>query len=107
MPDETILAAVAGAEPSFYGLKWGERTRFAVMDIDKDSKYRSDLELQKLQEKLAAVGLIGKLYRSSESGGWHLYIFFADWARSAEVNETLGRWLRASGYAIRGGVLEV
>ncbi|MGH2506322.1 MAG: hypothetical protein ACRDHZ_02750 [Ktedonobacteraceae bacterium] len=107
MPDETILAAVAGAEPSIYGLKWGEKTRFAVLDIDKGSKYRSDIELAELKKTLAAVGLTGKIYRSSESGGWHLYIFFADWARSAEVNETLGRWLRASGYAIRGGVLEV
>jgi hypothetical protein len=107
MSDEAILSAVAGTEPSIYGLRWGERTRFAVLDIDKNSKYRSDLELAKLQERLAAVGLSATMYRSSDSGGWHLYIFLDDWADSGEVNEDLSGWLRALGYEIRGGVLEV
>ncbi len=107
MTDETVLAAVAGSESSIYGLRWAERTRFAVLDIDKNSKYRSDLELAKLQERLAAVGLTAKIYRSSDSSGWHLYLFLDDWADSGEVNEHLSTWLRLQGYEIRGGVLEV
>jgi len=107
MSDEAILSAIAGTEQSIYGLRWGERTRFAVLDIDKNSQYRSDRELAKLRERLAAVGLIATAYRSSDSGGWHLYIFFDEWADSGEVNEHLGTWLRAQGYDIRGGVLEV
>lgn len=107
MSNETILSAVAGNEPSIYGLRWGEQTRFAVLDIDKNSKYRSDLELAKLQERLAAVGLTVTVYRSSNSGGWHLYIFLDDWADSREVNEYLNTWLRARDYEVRGGLLEV
>jgi hypothetical protein len=107
MSDEKLLGAVAGTEESIYGLRWGEQTRFAVLDIDKNSKYHCELELKDLQAKLAAVELNGTLYRSSESGGWHLYLFFDDWANTTEVNETLGYWLRAQGYEIRGGILEV
>jgi hypothetical protein len=107
MPDETILSAIAGHEPSIYGLRWGGQTRFAVLDVDKNSKYRSDLELAKLQERLAAVGLTATVYRSSDSGGWHLYIFFDEWADSGDTNQLLSTWLKAQGYEIRGGTLEV
>jgi hypothetical protein len=107
MSDEAVLSAVAGTEPSIYGLRWDKQTRFAVLDIDKNSKYRTEQELAKLQEQLAAVGLSATVYRSSESGGWHLYNFLDDWADSGEVNQFLSAWLKARGYEIRGGVLEV
>lgn len=107
LSDETILNAIDGKESGIWGTRWGDETRFAVLDVDKNSKYRSDLELAKLQEKLAAVGLIATPYRSSESGGWHLYIFFDEWARSDEVRQYLADWLKAQGYEIRNGTLEV
>ncbi|HEY9680470.1 MAG TPA: bifunctional DNA primase/polymerase [Oculatellaceae cyanobacterium] len=97
------MSAIAGHEPSIYGLRWGGQTRFAVLDVDKNSKYRSDLELAKLQERLAAVGLTATVYRSSDSGGWHLYIFFDEWADSGDTNQLLSTWLKAQGYEIRGG----
>lgn len=105
--DADILKAIAGESDSILGLRWGQQTRFAVLDVDINSRYRSDLELAVLQQKLAAVGLTAKPYRSSESGGWHLYLFFDDWAPTNEVNQTLATWLRAIGYEIRNGVLEV
>jgi hypothetical protein len=107
LPDETILAAIDGKKSEIYGLKFGDETRFAVLDIDKNSQYRNALELENLQAKLAAVGLIAKPYRSSESGGWHLYIFFEEWANRDQVQHCLSDWLRAHGYEIRNGVLEV
>ncbi len=107
LPDETILAAIDGKKSEIYGLKFGDETRFAVLDIDKNSQYRNALELGNLQTKLAAVGLIAKPYRSSESGGWHLYIFFEEWANRDQVQRCLSDWLRAHGYEIRNGVLEV
>ena len=107
LPDETILAAIDGKKSEIYGLKFGDETRFAVLDIDKNSQYRNALELGNLQTKLAAVGLIAKPYRSSESGGWHLYIFFEEWANRDQVKRCLSDWLRAHGYEIRNGVLEV
>ena len=107
LPDETILAAIDGKKSEIYGLKFGDETRFAVLDIDKNSQYRNALELGNLQAKLAAVGLIAKPYRSSESGGWHLYIFFEEWANRDQVQRCLSDWLRALSYEIRNGVLEV
>lgn len=107
LSDETILKAIDGQEAGIWGARWGEQTLFAVLDIDKESKYRSDLELAKLQDKLFAVGLTATPYRSSESGGWHLYVFFDDWANSEEVRRYLADWLRAQGYEIRNGNLEV
>ncbi len=107
LSDQTILNAIDGKESGIWGARWGDQTQFAVLDIDKDSKYRSDLELAKLQQNFAAVGLTVTPYRSSESGGWHVYLFFDDWAPTNEVNQTLATWLRAIGYEIRNGVLEV
>ena len=107
LPDETILDAIDGKKAEIYGLKFGDETRFAVLDIDKNSQYRNALELENLQVKFAAVGLIAKPYRSSESGGWHLYIFFEEWANRDQVQHCLSDWLRAHGYEIRNGILEV
>lgn len=103
VPDETILSAVAGAEASVWGLRWGKQTRFAVFDLDQASKYHSDLELAKLQERLAAVDLRATVYRSSESGGWHIYLFFQDWTDCNDVQEALKAWLYSQGYEIRNG----
>ena len=107
IPDETVLSAVAGEEASVWGLRWGQQTRFAVLDVDQGSKYHSALELRNLQTKLAAVELKAKTYRSSESGGWHVYLFWQDWTDCPELQETLKVWLYSQGYEIRNGTLEV
>ena len=107
IPDETILSAVTGQEASVWGLRWGQQTRVAVLDVDQGSKYHSSLELQKLQTKLAAVELKATTYRSSESGGWHLYLFWQDWADCCDLQETLKAWLYSQGYEIRNGTLEI
>ena len=107
LPDETILAAVAGQERSVYGLRWGDQTRFAVLDVDAGGRYHSAQELQKLLEILAGVSLTATVYQSSNSGGWHVYLFFSQWETSNEVQETLRAWLMGNGYEIRGGQLEI
>jgi len=107
VPDETIRSAIAGQEASVWGLRWGKQTRFAVLDIDQGSKYHSPLELQKLQAKLAAVELKATTYRSSDSNGWHLYLFCQDWTECNELQETLKVWLYSQGYEIRNGTLEI
>lgn len=107
LPDETILAAVAGKERNVYGLRWADQTRFAVLDIDAGGRYHSAQELQRLLEILAGVSLTATLYQSSDSGGWHIYVFLDQWETSNEVQETLRAWLVANGYEIRGGQLEI
>jgi|JYMV01.1.fsa_nt_gi hypothetical protein len=91
----------------FRGLYWGDQTRHGVLDIDNNSKYHNALELQELVRKFAAVGLPLIPYQSSNTGGWHLYYFFDDWAQSFEVEKTIRAYLKAHGYTIAGGTLEV
>lgn len=91
----------------FRGCYWSHKTRHAVLDIDIDSRYRNADELQKLQAFLAAVGLYAITYQSSDSGGWHLYLPFEEWAESDEINQTLKIWLKTLGYEITSGQLEI
>lgn len=107
LPDETILAAVAGQERSVYGLRWGDQTRFAVLDVDAGGKYHDAQALKNLLEILAGVSLTATVYQSSESNGWHVYLFFSQGQNCNEVQETLRAWLVANGYEIRGGQLEI
>lgn len=89
------------------GCYWGETTRHAVLDIDKGSQYHNAQELGKLLQDFAAIGLALVPYRSSESGGWHLYCYFDSYAPSQEVETTIKDYLRARRYEIRSGTLEV
>jgi len=91
----------------FRGCYWAHKTRHAVLDIDAQSKYHNRAGLEKLRAHLSEVGLYVISYRSSDSGGWHLYLPFDDWADSNEVSQTMKRWLKGLGYEIGGGILEV
>jgi len=106
--DAQILGVVSDeGRGLFRGCYWSHRTRHAVLDIDIESRYRSAHELEKLQAHLSAVGLYAISYRSSDSGGWHLYLPFDEWAESDEVNQTLKTWLKSLGYEIVSGQLEI
>jgi len=106
--DHQILGVVSDeGRGLFRGCYWSHKTSHAVLDIDAGSKYHNAAELQKLQEKLAAVGLKGTPFQSSDSGGWHLYLFLDDWEDSSQVEQTLKSWLKAQGYKIECGQLEV
>jgi len=89
------------------GCGWGETTSHAVLDIDSGSKYHNGQELAKLRWKFAAVGLKLVPYQSSESGGWHLYLFFSDYVLSGEVERSIKSYLKANSYEIACGTLEV
>ncbi|MBX9687377.1 MAG: hypothetical protein K2X27_11790 [Candidatus Obscuribacterales bacterium] len=108
LEDHQILGVIQDSGRGILrGCYWAEQTHHAVLDIDARSKYHNAQELAKLQEKLAAVGLTATPYRSSESGGWHLYIFFDDWAECSEVENTIKAWLKVHGYEIKSGTLEI
>ena len=77
LSDEQICDVVSLSTPGrFLGCRWGSETQFAVLDIDSGSKYHNAQELNSLIEKAANVALNVIPYRSSDSGGWHLYIPF-------------------------------
>lgn len=102
-----IDAAISAECDTYYGAFFGKQTRFAVLDVDIESKYHTAAELGKLASAIDSVGLVAKFYQSSNSGGWHLYIPFPEPSPSDEIAATLKRWLRALGYEIKSGVLEV
>lgn len=103
-----IEAAVSLSSGTLYGAHWGQLTKFAVLDIDEESKYHNDQALEQLREMLASCGLPKAiLYRSSRSGGWHLYLPFDDWAESKNVEARLKALLKVHGYELRGGQLEI
>ena len=91
----------------FRGCHWADETRFAVLDIDACSQYHNQEKLAELSAAVENVGLKINLYQSSDSGGWHLYIPLAGWQKSPEVEHTFKRWLKALGYEIKSGQLEV
>lgn len=106
--DYQILGVISDSGRGLYrGCYWSHRTRFAVFDVDQESKYHTATELEQLSENLAAIGLTPTLYQSSDSTGWHVYLFFDDWEDSEEVNQSLKRWLKAQGYEIKSGTLEI
>lgn len=107
--DSTILKAVACEHEKFLiGTRCGKTTRYAVLDIDADSKYHSKEELDRLLLALSQAGLPRvSLYRSSNSGGWHLYIFFSEPINSARVHQQLIKLLKLNDFDVSKGTLEV
>lgn len=104
-----IFKAVACHHQKFYiGTRGQKFTRFAILDIDKNSPYHNKESLQGIYVTLEDAGLKDFcLYRSSFSGGWHLYIFFEEPVDSRLLRNSLVRVLSSSGYAVKSGSLEV
>lgn len=105
---EDVLEAVSGTSDCFRGLRWGEYSKFAVLDIDTNSQYHSVHELQELKKYLHDVGLRElRLYRSSISDGWHLYIPFSERVPSSEIETLMKQFMKARNYKIISGQLEI
>ena len=103
-----IDAAISCESEMLFGAFFGDETRHAVLDIDKNSQYHNAQELERLRSNLADIGLSGNmLFQSSDSGGWHLYLPFCDPVPSKELERSLKAWLKALGYSITSGQLEV
>ncbi len=109
LTDTEILKAIACAHPRFFlGCRAGRATRFGVLDIDANSRYHDPTQLKKIQDALAAAGIKKTvLYRSSRSGGWHLYIFFGEPISSRDLQNQLAGLLSLNGFKIAKGTLEI
>ncbi len=109
LTDSEILKAIACVHPKlFIGCRAGKTSRYAVLDIDAKSKYHSKQQLDKLLLVLANAGLSrSSLYRSSYSGGWHLYLFFEMPVSSTELRRLLVKLLTLNDFEIAKGTLEV
>lgn len=109
LDDSSILKAISLQNDKFYvGSRAGSKTQYAVLDIDTESKYHSKVELDRLLETLALAGLKrSSLYRSSFSGGWHLYLFFDEPINSKSLYQQLVKLLKLSNFDVSKGTLEV
>jgi hypothetical protein len=109
LTDSEILKAVACVHPKhFLGARAGKATRFGVLDIDAGSKYHNVKQLGRILEALAKAGISEtSIYRSSDSGGWHIYLFFDEPISSRDLRAQLVQLLRLSGFDIAKGTLEV
>ena len=109
LTDTEILKAVACAHSKYLlGTRAGKTTRFVVLDIDKNSRYHNRAELHRLFNLLDDAGLAEPaLYRSSFSGGWHLYIFFDQPVPTKDVHRSFVRLLHSAGFIVGKGTLEV
>ncbi len=109
LTDTEIIKAIACANESFYiGTRSGKKTRYAVLDIDAGSKYHNKPQLDRLLHVLSKAGLIrSSLFRSSFSGGWHLYIFFEENVNSALLHRQLVALLRLNDFDVSKGTLEI
>ncbi len=108
LSDETIWAAINLQDETIWGCRWGEHTRFAVLDVDETSEYHNELGLARLRRVLSSVGLMRlQLHQSSDSGGWHIYLPFTDWVSAEVLHTCLKEWLKKEGFEIRAGQLEI
>lgn len=109
LTDTEILKAIACVHSKYIlGYRAGRATRFAVIDIDAGSRYHNKTEFNRILQTLSKAGLQHSvLYRSSDSGGWHLYLFFDEPISSKDLRKQLFELLRLSGYVIAKGTLEI
>ena len=109
LSDTEILKAISCAHGRYFiGCRAGKASRFAVLDIDAGSRYHNPGSLSKILDVLSRAGLgRSSLYRSSYSGGWHLYIYFSEPINSADLRQQLVKLLTLNDFQVGKGQLEV
>lgn len=107
-----ILAAyesgIRPAGPDIVALRFTDRTRFGVLDIDSASPFRTLDTFAALAAAANAQGLRLTLCRSSPSGGWHTYLWTDDFVASADMHAVLRRLAEDAGIdRFENGICEV
>ena len=90
------------------GVRFGNQTAYAMVDIDVGSDYHNADGLKAIQEALEMSGLVRSvLVRSSWSGGWHLYYPLPELVSSFSLACSLKHTLEAQGIAVKAGQCEI
>lgn len=94
-----------------YGVRFGADTGYAMIDIDVDSPYhprQDEFAIRRLVDSLEPIGITHHItLTSSASGGLHLYLPFPDELPTWKVAEALDLTIRAAGFDIKNGTLEL
>ncbi len=109
LTDSEILKAISCVHPKcFIGTRASKASRYAVLDIDAGSKYHNLQGLRSITALLKKAGIDQtNLYRSSESNGWHLYIFFDSPISSRDLREQLVQLFQLHDFEVAKGTLEI
>jgi hypothetical protein len=109
LSDTEILKAAALAHPKYLlGTRFGKTTKIGIIDIDAGSPYHNRDKLHALVGVLTDAGLNEPVvYRSSRSGGWHLYLFFEREVPSREMQTLLETLVTGAGFSVQKGRLEI
>ena len=94
-----------------YGVRFGFRTRYALLDIDASSFYhpkRDPMAVDRMVETLNPLGIVSYFtITSSYSGGIHVYIPLNGEFNTWEIATTITTLLENAGFHIKPGILEV
>jgi hypothetical protein len=109
LDDSAILKAISLQNTKYFiGARCGSKTKFAVLDIDTESKYHNEKGLNRILETLTCAGLKESfLFQSSDSGGWHLYIFFEEEIPSLTLYQQLAKLFKLTDIEVSKGTLEI
>ncbi len=109
LTDSEILKAIAGVHPKFYlGARCGKASKYAVLDIDAGSCYHTKEGYAKIAALLEKAGIEEhNLYRSSDSGGWHIYIFFDAPVSTRDLYRQLHQLFTLHDFDVAKGQLEI
>lgn len=98
-------------ENTIVGVRFGEQTRYGLIDIDRESSYHpaNDPEaLPKIRHALETIGIYRTLIvESSESGGIHLYIPLPEVVPTYDLARSLSYALTSASFRIAAGTLEL
>ena len=94
-----------------YGVRFGPKTRYAMLDIDAGSPYnprRDPLAIKRICAALESLGLIEYIaITSSRNGGIHVYFPFDLELPSLQIAIAIATLLENAGFKIMAGWLEV
>ena len=90
------------------GIRFGNNTKFGVIDLDNGGDYHNPESVKKIQHALEAIGITDIVpIQSSHSGGYHLIIPLKTQIPTFSLACALEIALRKAGLSIRQGHLEV
>ncbi|MEA5598998.1 hypothetical protein [Rivularia sp. UHCC 0363] len=90
------------------GIRFGNNTKFGVIDLDDGGDYHNPESVKKIQHALENIGITDIVpIQSSYSGGYHLIIPFSTQITTFSLACALEIALRKAGLSIRQGHLEV
>jgi len=95
----------------FVGVRHGNSTSHAALDIDKNSPYhpnQDETAIPRIKAALESIGLVRYLtLRSSNSGGLHIYIALPEKVKTFKFACAIATTLLKDGFVIGKGKLEI